>query len=240
MLGDMWDRIQDDEEERLQLPLARRCLPLSLLLVMSIQSIAKAKILLCATFNAQVAEHFSQILPFTFPSAADRERIVITSVSVCLSAPQRECLYLPLSTYLLPAMRYACGYTCTHTWYIQYICRIFWLFYLWSQQQCNKIKLLCVSLSLSPATPPNNAQSAPQSSSYLWLVATLAANRCALVKCAKFIAYFCACGGVCVCASVCKNDNLRVRAMPILHPFDWPSCRLKLYNATRKLNTRQR
>lgn len=58
---------------------------LSPLLVMSIPSIAKAKILLCATFNAQVAEHFSQILPFTFPSAADRERIVITSVSVCLS-----------------------------------------------------------------------------------------------------------------------------------------------------------
>lgn len=58
---------------------------LSSVLVMSIPSIAKAKILLCATFNAQVAEHFSQILPFTFPSAADRERIVITSVSVCLS-----------------------------------------------------------------------------------------------------------------------------------------------------------
>lgn len=79
---------------------------LSPLLVMSIPSIAKAKILLCATFNAQVAEHFSQILPFTFPSAADRERIVITSVSVCLSVCPKEgtSLLSTLPTYLLPAM----------------------------------------------------------------------------------------------------------------------------------------
>lgn len=196
----------------------QRCLSLSLLRwLCRFPGIAKAKILLCATFNAQVAEHFSQILPFTFPSDGGKH---CDYVCVCVSLHSADI-------------------------YNIYICRIFWLFYLWSQQQCNKIKLLCVSLSLTlphihththillhiyPIPQPNRALS------YLWLAATLAANRCALVKCAKFIAYFwarvCACGCACVCVLVRQVE--RVRAMPILHPFDWPSCRLKLYNATRK------
>lgn len=149
----MWDRRGDSSYSW-----HGGAMSLSPLLVMSIPSIAKAKILLCATFNAQVAEHFSQILPFTFPSAADRERIVITSVSVCLSVslPHRG----NVSTFHSPHLSAACHvirmWIHMHTGerYIQYIYRIFWLFYLWSQQQCNKIKLLCVSLSLPPVTLP--------------------------------------------------------------------------------------
>lgn len=154
MPGDMWDWRGDSSYSWHE-----GAMSLSPLLVMSIPSIAKAKILLCATFNAQVAEHFSQILPFTFPSAADRERIVITSVSVCRSVclPHRG----NVSTFHSPHLSAACHvirmWIHMHTGerYIQYICRIFWLFYLWSQQQCNKIKLLCVSLSLPPPVYPS-------------------------------------------------------------------------------------